>query len=47
MPVQHSLTVTVSDGLLSDSETITITVTNTNQDPTFDQNLADRHRCRG
>ena len=44
---EHSLTVSVSDGLLSDSETITITVTNTNREPTFDQDLGNRSDAEG
>ena len=39
---EYDLTVTVSDGDLTDEETFTVTVTGTNQNPTFDQDIGDR-----
>ena len=44
----YTVSVTVSDGpRSSDTDTFSWTVTNTNQEPTFDQNLDDQRRRRG
>ena len=44
----YAVSVTVRDGAAVDAtDTFSWTVTNTNQDPTFDQDLGDQQRRRG
>ncbi len=43
----YAVSVTVRDGRVDDTDTFSWTVTNTNQNPTFDQNLGDRSDAEG
>ncbi len=43
----HNVTVSVTDGTLSDDDSFTLTVSATNQEPTFDQDLGDRTDAEG
>ena len=41
------MTLTVTDGTLTDNDTFTWTVTNTNRAPAFNQDFADRSDAEG